>query len=290
MGRKKGPVGAEPAQNAFELKPFCYYCDKEFDTAKTLIQHQRTRHFNCAECGLKFDTVTGLRVHMLNAYKKTMKEVPNSIPGRENPDIVVHGMEGLPKGIVEERTKKAMEEKAEQDRVRAEKRAAERGAEEEAEKKGERERDKQKKPAPPEPPPPAPAPAPAPVPPPPVQTAYYEQPRTHEPAPVPAAAPPSGGMMSGLSPAVAKLLAGTDDADNGDSVPGLVNLPCVPEHVVPGALSKLHSVALQVLAHAGVLLPKKSTVSGDAAGLGGAGAGGAQGGFELPQLKRMRVN
>eukprot|EP00408_Alexandrium_pacificum_P049264 CAMPEP_0171247838 /NCGR_PEP_ID=MMETSP0790-20130122/48704_1 /TAXON_ID=2925 /ORGANISM="Alexandrium catenella, Strain OF101" /LENGTH=103 /DNA_ID=CAMNT_0011715265 /DNA_START=47 /DNA_END=354 /DNA_ORIENTATION=- len=103
MGRKKALV-ANQAQEPFELKPFCYYCEREFDTVKTLILHQRTKHFNCAECGLKFDTVTGLRVHMLNAYKKTMKEVPNCIPGRENPDIVVHGMEGLPKGILEEKT------------------------------------------------------------------------------------------------------------------------------------------------------------------------------------------
>merc|ERR1711920_1003748 len=90
------------------------------DTTKNLLAHQRTKHFNCVECGAKFDTVTGLRVHMLNAYKKTMKEVPNCIPGRENPDIVVHGMEGLPKGILEEKTQKAMAEKAERDSVRAE--------------------------------------------------------------------------------------------------------------------------------------------------------------------------
>merc|ERR1719343_2020551 len=113
MGRKKVLVASQ-ALETFELKPFCYYCEREFDNTKTLIQHQRTKHFNCAECGLKFDTVTGLRVHMLNAYKKTMKEVPNSIPGRENPDIVVHGMEGLPKGILEERIRKAREDRQEQ--------------------------------------------------------------------------------------------------------------------------------------------------------------------------------
>jgi hypothetical protein len=32
-----------------ELKPFCYYCDREFDSAKTLIQHQRTKHFCCGD-------------------------------------------------------------------------------------------------------------------------------------------------------------------------------------------------------------------------------------------------
>merc|ERR1719392_150541 len=119
MGRKKVGI-VNQAQEAVELKPFCYYCDREFDTVKTLITHQRTKHFNCAECGLKFDTVTGLRVHMLNAYKKTMKEVPGAMPGRENPDIVVHGMEGLPKGILEEKTRKAQLERAEQNKQREE--------------------------------------------------------------------------------------------------------------------------------------------------------------------------
>ena len=71
MGRKKaldgvgggtvatGSGGARAGrEEPLELKPFCYYCDREFDTVKTLIQHQRTKHFNCSECGLKFDTVT----------------------------------------------------------------------------------------------------------------------------------------------------------------------------------------------------------------------------------------
>merc|ERR1719169_313120 len=117
MGRKKILGGTSHRAEAFELKPFCYYCDREFDTVKTLIQHQRTKHLACSECGLKFDTVTGLRVHMLNAYKKGLKEVTGAIPGRENPDIVVHGMEGIPKSIIEEKTKKAQAERAEKEKA-----------------------------------------------------------------------------------------------------------------------------------------------------------------------------
>mmetsp|Transcript_15247 Transcript_15247/g.32906 ORF Transcript_15247/g.32906 Transcript_15247/m.32906 type:complete len:330 (-) Transcript_15247:7-996(-) len=125
MGRKKIGIVSQ-AQEAIELPPFCYYCDKEFDSVKTLVTHQRAKHFNCGECGQKFDTITGLRVHMLNAYKKTMKEVPNAAPGRDNPDIVVHGMEGLPKGIVEERSAKARAERSEKERQHREKEAQER--------------------------------------------------------------------------------------------------------------------------------------------------------------------
>mmetsp|Transcript_1780 Transcript_1780/g.4510 ORF Transcript_1780/g.4510 Transcript_1780/m.4510 type:complete len:333 (-) Transcript_1780:12-1010(-) len=110
MGKKKVDAGSSQYAAPMELKPFCYYCDRDFDSTKTLVQHQRTKHFSCAECGLKFDTVTGLRVHMLNAYKKPMKEVPGAIAGRDNPDIVVHGMEGVPKTIIQERTRKAVAE------------------------------------------------------------------------------------------------------------------------------------------------------------------------------------
>eukprot|EP00427_Karlodinium_veneficum_P059748 CAMPEP_0169385108 /NCGR_PEP_ID=MMETSP1017-20121227/43879_1 /TAXON_ID=342587 /ORGANISM="Karlodinium micrum, Strain CCMP2283" /LENGTH=240 /DNA_ID=CAMNT_0009485899 /DNA_START=18 /DNA_END=737 /DNA_ORIENTATION=- len=117
MGRKKIIGSNSQATEACEIKPFCYYCDREFDSTKTLIQHQRSKHLACSECGLKFDTVTGLRVHMLNAYKKPMKEVPGAIPGRENPDIVVHGMEGIPKSIIEEKTKKILEERAEKEKL-----------------------------------------------------------------------------------------------------------------------------------------------------------------------------
>lgn len=106
MGRKK-VLGANEAPELLECAPFCYYCDREFDDVKTLIQHQRTKHFCCEECGRTFSSVTSLRVHMLNSYKKSLKEVPHALSGRENPDIVVHGMEGLPQDILEERIQKS---------------------------------------------------------------------------------------------------------------------------------------------------------------------------------------
>ncbi|CAK0859533.1 unnamed protein product, partial [Prorocentrum cordatum] len=163
MGRKKILAGSQ-AQEAFELKPFCYYCDRDFDSVKTLVQHQRTKHFKCAECGLSFDTVTGLRVHMLNAYKRTMKEVPNATTGRENPDIVVHGMEGIPKRVLEERTRGAMAERAEKDKIREEE-TKERNKSRAAEEASSKPAAQRKPPAPEAPEPPAQGSAP-PLPPP----------------------------------------------------------------------------------------------------------------------------
>lgn len=228
MGRKKVGI-VNQAQESFELRPFCYYCDREFDTAKTLITHQRTKHFNCGECGLKFDTVTGLRVHMLNAYKKTMKEVPNAMPGRENPDIVVHGMEGLPKGLLEERTRKAMAERAEKDKVREEE-SRERMKQISAARAAEA-----RSPSPPAraPPPPEPKRAapdrPVPV----AAPARSSQASIFAPSPAPQQQqqqqPPQG--MPGLSPSVQKLLSGCSSSQG------------------------LHPVALQVLAFAGTGMP-----------------------------------
>lgn len=281
MGRKKDLHGTSHTAQSFELKPFCYYCDKEFDTVKVLIQHQRTKHLACSECGSKFDTVTGLRVHMLNAYKKTIKEVTGAIPGRSNPDIVVCGMEGIPKAIIEEKTRKAKADLAEKEKARADRERAERPA------------------APPEPPaaatpsspprlspdesssrqpkvtaePSTPLAAPphavaapgsgvssrALSTPAPVQTrsvAAQQQPQTQpqQPAAAPQwgmmAAAPQGGMMAGLSPAVQKLLAGASSPADGDTA---VLVPALPGRTVPGALSGLHPVALQVLASAGIL-------------------------------------
>lgn len=57
MGRKK-------RKNKLVLKPFCFYCTREFDDEKVLIQHQKAKHFKCTECSRKLDTATGLQVHM----------------------------------------------------------------------------------------------------------------------------------------------------------------------------------------------------------------------------------
>lgn len=304
MGRKKIP-GGPTVHEPFELRPFCYYCDREFDTVKTLIQHQRTKHLSCAECGLKFDTVTGLRVHMLNAYKKTMKEVPGAIPGRENPDIVVHGMEGVPKAIIEEKTKKAFAERAEKEKARAAERAATTERSDQAAKAAAASESQEAPPPAKTAAPPkkraAPAPRPEAAPAPPAREAVKplaapavvaRSPAPSQPEPAPAPAPdvssrrlavqlPGGAevLLPGLSPRVTKLLAGessigkrAQDQEGAISVPGVSGL-------VPATLSGLHPAALRALATAGLLA---GSGGGAPAGLGTFGA------FELP-AKRPRL-
>ncbi|KAJ1606731.1 zinc finger protein [Cryptosporidium canis] len=97
MGRKKRKVA--------EIKPFCYYCNREFGDEKVLKQHQKVRHLKCLHCSRKLSTVSGLIVHMLQVHKETLSRIPNAIPGRDIPDLVINGMKGVPAELIEERIK-----------------------------------------------------------------------------------------------------------------------------------------------------------------------------------------
>jgi len=92
MGRKKRTVVA--------LKPFCYYCDKEFNNEIILHQHQKARHFNCKSCRKRFSTAPALDTHMLQVHKTKLPGVPNAKATREGFDISIYGMDGVPIGLV----------------------------------------------------------------------------------------------------------------------------------------------------------------------------------------------
>ena len=55
MGRKK----KKP------LKPWCWYCNREFEDEKILVQHQKARHFKCHVCHKKLYTAPGLVIHCM---------------------------------------------------------------------------------------------------------------------------------------------------------------------------------------------------------------------------------
>ncbi|KAI9008061.1 hypothetical protein BC832DRAFT_620206, partial [Gaertneriomyces semiglobifer] len=79
-----------------ELKPWCWYCDREFEDEKVLINHQRVKHFKCTDCSKKLNTAGGLVIHVQQVHKQTLEAVPNALPGRETPDIEIFGMLGVP--------------------------------------------------------------------------------------------------------------------------------------------------------------------------------------------------
>jgi len=86
MGRKKKK----------NCKPWCWYCNREFDDEKILIQHQKAKHFKCHICYKKLFTGPGLGIHCLQVHKETIFKVPNSQPHRGDPEIEIYGMEGIP--------------------------------------------------------------------------------------------------------------------------------------------------------------------------------------------------
>ncbi|XWS40481.1 hypothetical protein CRYUN_Cryun18bG0143700 [Craigia yunnanensis] len=91
MGKKKKRLSS---------KVWCYYCDREFDDEKILVQHQKAKHFKCHVCHKKLSTVGGMVIHVLQVHKETVTKVPNAKPGRESTDIEIYGMQGIPPDVL----------------------------------------------------------------------------------------------------------------------------------------------------------------------------------------------
>ncbi|KTG43349.1 hypothetical protein cypCar_00009346 [Cyprinus carpio] len=72
MGRKKKK----------QMKPWCWYCNRDFDDEKILIQHQKAKHFKCHICHKKLYTGPGLAIHcMQEARNLNCLGVPIMIAG-----------------------------------------------------------------------------------------------------------------------------------------------------------------------------------------------------------------
>ena len=63
MGKKKKRVSS---------KVWCYYCDREFDDEKILVQHQKAKHFKCHVCHKKLSTAGGMAIHVLQVHKESV--------------------------------------------------------------------------------------------------------------------------------------------------------------------------------------------------------------------------
>lgn len=86
MGRKKKKT----------MKPWCWYCNREFEDEKILLQHQKAKHFKCHICHKKLFTGPGLQIHCMQVHKENIEKVPNSIKGRDNITLEICGMENIP--------------------------------------------------------------------------------------------------------------------------------------------------------------------------------------------------
>ncbi|KAI1278803.1 BUB3-interacting and GLEBS motif-containing protein [Halotydeus destructor] len=95
MGRKK----KKPS------KPWCWYCNREFEDEKILIQHQKAKHFKCHVCHKKLYTGAGLAIHCMQVHKETIDKIPNALPNRNSVDIEIYGMDGIPEADIREHEK-----------------------------------------------------------------------------------------------------------------------------------------------------------------------------------------
>jgi aspartate carbamoyltransferase regulatory subunit len=63
MGKKKKRASS---------KVWCYYCDREFEDEKILVQHQKAKHFKCHVCHKKLSTAGGMAIHVLQVHKESV--------------------------------------------------------------------------------------------------------------------------------------------------------------------------------------------------------------------------
>jgi hypothetical protein len=78
------------------MKPWCWYCNRDFEDEKVLVQHQKAKHFKCHICNKKLFTGPGLAIHCMQVHKETIDQIPHSLPNRGSTDVEVYGMEGIP--------------------------------------------------------------------------------------------------------------------------------------------------------------------------------------------------
>ena len=56
MGKKKR---GHPDVEEILARPWCYYCERDFDDLKILTMHQKAKHFKCERCGRRLNTAGG---------------------------------------------------------------------------------------------------------------------------------------------------------------------------------------------------------------------------------------
>ncbi|KAJ5106499.1 Zinc finger BED-type predicted [Penicillium angulare] len=90
-----------PSLDELLARPWCYYCERDFDDLKILTLHQKAKHFKCERCGRRLNTAGGLSVHMSQVHKEQLTEIENALPNRVGLDVEIFGMEGIPDDVLQ---------------------------------------------------------------------------------------------------------------------------------------------------------------------------------------------
>ncbi|KAN0064969.1 hypothetical protein ACQY0O_002027 [Thecaphora frezii] len=95
-------------RKAPQLEAWCWYCDREFEDDKVLLQHQKAKHYRCHLCPRRLNTAGGLAVHLTQVHKAEPERLENTLPGRDTFDIEIYGMAGIPeRDLLEWKSRKA---------------------------------------------------------------------------------------------------------------------------------------------------------------------------------------
>ncbi|KAK8849667.1 hypothetical protein IAR55_005002 [Kwoniella newhampshirensis] len=91
-------MGKKKRAQVFVLKPWCWYCEREFEDDKVLLQHQKSKHFKFS----KYTNVIRSREYRYISLIAHHDRLTNTLPGRDGYDIEIFGMEGVPTNALAE--------------------------------------------------------------------------------------------------------------------------------------------------------------------------------------------
>ncbi|KAF9770620.1 hypothetical protein IL306_011804 [Fusarium sp. DS 682] len=115
MGKKRR---GHPDIEEVLSRPWCYYCERDFEDLKLLISHQKAKHFKCDRCGRRLNTAGGLSVHMNQVHKENLTQVENALPSRQGLEVEIFGMEGIPQDMLDQHRNRILQnfQQAQKDR------------------------------------------------------------------------------------------------------------------------------------------------------------------------------
>lgn len=106
MGKKKR---GHPDVEDILARPWCYYCERDFEDLKLLISHQKAKHFKCDRCGRRLNTAGGLSVHMNQVHKESLSHVENALPNRQGLEVEIFGIEGIPEDVAQQHNQRIIQ-------------------------------------------------------------------------------------------------------------------------------------------------------------------------------------
>lgn len=89
-------MGKKKSKKRIAISPWCWYCERDFEDEKILINHQKAKHFKCPHCSKRLNTAQGMVIHVAQVHKENISRVPNAMAGRQDPQVDVFGSDGIP--------------------------------------------------------------------------------------------------------------------------------------------------------------------------------------------------